>query len=117
MMPIYCYVHPESGERIERNVPISQFKRKIRKDGKTFLLDVGAQQVKPQSTSGWPKVSYAASVHGNQADELRDFCKSRGLVGTTVHNNGDVEFSSRAARKAHCQARGLKDFSGGYGDA
>ena len=61
------------------------------------------------------RISSAAGVHPNQVPDAREHY-SKVHPGIQFHNNGDVQFSSRGARKAFLKAAGMHDNNGGYGD-
>ena len=63
----------------------------------------------------WPIVSDAAGVAPSQVGEARRKFADLGLK-TEVANDGRVVFTSAQHRKEHCEAVGLYDRNGGYGD-
>ena len=88
------------------------YKRNIKKEifcEKKFKT-TGSDRVGPIK-----RVSSAAGVHPQQVAEARDHY-SGVHPGISFHKNGDVEFSSRGARKAFLKAANMRDNNGGYGD-
>ncbi len=69
----------------------------------------------PHAPGNWPLVSDAAGIHPEQIGEFREFDKKAG-VPTDYTPDGRVVFTSRDHRKRYCQAHGIHDKSGGYGD-
>lgn len=65
---------------------------------------------------GWPMVSQNLGCNPKQIKDMRKFLASRG-VPTEFTKEGDCIITSRAHRKAICEARGFFDRNGGYGDA
>lgn len=61
------------------------------------------------------RTSVALGVHPSQVDECREHYRSI-HPGIEFRNNGDVNFTSRGARKAFLKSTGQYDRDGGYGD-
>lgn len=111
------------GEKLERERPggfltlpdgeeaARAFGEELEKDG---LIPRRKASVKRNAK--WPMVSINAGVNPDQVNELRDFWRQHGVTGCDVLPNGDVVWESRSARKRDCEARGLYDRDGGYGD-
>lgn len=74
------------------------------------------QQAKHRYAARWPLRTVLTGVGEHQVQELRDFVRQRDLRGTTVHEDGSVEWSGPKARKAYCKAVGLFDRNAGYSD-
>lgn len=63
-----------------------------------------------------PLISEGCGVMKAQVGEAREAIKRHGIQGAEVHNNGQVRFTSRRARKEFLRMRGLNDQDGMYGD-
>ena len=63
-----------------------------------------------------PLVSEGVGCMKAQVPEMREMLKSRGIQGAHVRDNGQIEFTSRKARKQVMAARGLRDNEAGYSD-
>lgn len=94
------------------NYDEKMYRRNIKKEifGEKKSKTTGGDRVGPIK-----RVSSAAGVHPLQVAEARDHY-SGVHPGISFHQNGDVEFSSRGARKAFLKAANMRDNNGGYGD-
>lgn len=63
-----------------------------------------------------PLISEGCGVMKSQVSETRDAIRQHGIVGAAVHDNGQIRFTSRRARKEFLAMRGLNDSDGGYSD-
>ncbi len=63
-----------------------------------------------------PLISEGCGVMKSQVSETREAIKKHGIQGAAVHNNGQIRFTSRRARKEFLAMRGLVDNQGSYGD-
>ena len=63
-----------------------------------------------------PLISEGCGVMKAQVGETRDAIRLHGIVGASVHDNGQIRFTSRRARKEFLAMRGLHDSQGGYSD-
>ena len=63
-----------------------------------------------------PLISEGCGVMKAQVGETRELIKHHGIQGAAVHNNGQIRFTSRRARKDFLAMRGLVDNEGSYGD-
>lgn len=63
-----------------------------------------------------PLISEGCGVMKSQVKETREVIKLHGIQGAAVHDNGQVRFTSRRARKEFLALRGLNDNDGSYGD-
>lgn len=117
-MPLYCYTTAD-GETVERVFPRDSVPEKVRVGRRTARRDMGREHVcgfvkgsrtpVKQGHSKWPmEPCYASGVNANQAQELRDYLKSRG-VETEVTKDGDPIYTSAAHRKRALKARGMHD--------
>ena len=85
-------------------------KTKARKSDGSFMNVVGAY------SEAKPLVSEGLGCMKSQVPEMRKAIRDRGIVGAHVKDNGQIEFTSRRARKQVGKMRGLHDNDGGYGD-
>lgn len=74
----------------------------------------------PMSTDTYsehdPLISEGCGVMKSQVGEARDMIRQHNIVGASVHDNGQIRFTSRRARKEFLARRGLNDNDGSYGD-
>lgn len=63
-----------------------------------------------------PLISEGCGVMKSQVKETRSLIKRHGIQGAAVHENGQVRFTSRRARKDFLKMRGLIDNEAGYSD-
>ena len=63
-----------------------------------------------------PLISEGCGVMKSQVGSTRDLIKQHGIQGAAVHDNGQIRFTSRRARKEFLALRGLNDQDGGFGD-
>lgn len=63
-----------------------------------------------------PLISEGCGVMKSQVGEAREMIRQHNIQGAAVHDNGQVRFTSRRARKEFLERRGLKDNDGGYSD-
>lgn len=63
-----------------------------------------------------PLISEGCGVMPAQVKEARDAIKKHNIAGAAVHDNGQIRFTSRRARKEFLSMRGLKDLDGGFSD-
>jgi len=63
-----------------------------------------------------PLISEGCGVMKSQVSEARSMIRQHNIVGAAVHDNGQVRFTSRRARKEFLSRRGLIDNEGGYSD-
>lgn len=63
-----------------------------------------------------PLVSDGCGVMKSQVNETRELIRKHGIVGAAVHENGQIRFTSRRARREFLAMRGLRDNDGSYGD-
>jgi putative FmdB family regulatory protein len=118
-MPAYCFKCNECGRKeqvvrliADRNEPVS-----CNDCSSDMSRDLQGEFGGFRNTPGnWPLLSDAMAVHPDQIAEATSANRRNGTnVGYTP--DGRAIFESRAQRKAHCQAYGYHDNSGGYGDA
>lgn len=63
-----------------------------------------------------PLISEGCGVMKTQVKETREAIKLHGIQGAAVHDNGQIRFTSRRARKEFLAMRGLNDQDSGYSD-
>lgn len=63
-----------------------------------------------------PLISEGCGVMKSQVGEAREMIRQHNIQGAAVHDNGQVRFTSRRARKEFLERRKLKDNDGGYSD-
>ena len=111
---VYCEkgkVYKKNGNVISKKEYEKHFK------GRDGVLDiVKAGKMGSQLSSTWPMNSSAAGCHPDQIGEAHAESVRQG-VPTQFTSEGDAIFESRSHRKKYCEANGLFDRSGGYGDA
>lgn len=88
------------------------YKRNIKKE---ILREKKSKTTNAVRVGPIKRVSSAAGVHPMQVAEAREHFATV-HPGISFHSNGDVEFSSRGARKAFLKASNMRDNNGGYGD-
>jgi hypothetical protein len=82
--------------------------KQIMVDGQVAKRSYAAEQAGVPATKGWPIECYASGVHADQADELRQHLRERG-VPTEVTADGDPIYTSAAHRRKALKARGFFD--------
>lgn len=63
-----------------------------------------------------PLISEGCGVMKSQVKETREMIRQHNIQGAAVHDNGQIRFTSRRARKEFLRMRGLVDSDGGYSD-
>ena len=63
-----------------------------------------------------PLISEGCGVMKAQVGETREMIKRHNIQGAAVHDNGQIRFTSRRARKEFLAMRGLNDQDGGFSD-
>lgn len=63
-----------------------------------------------------PLISEGCGVMKSQVGEAREMIRRHGIQGAAVHNNGQIRFTSRRARKEFLALRGLNDQDAGFSD-
>ena len=117
-MPIYCYKCRQCGSVKEVAKPMSRYKSPevCDNDGLIMYRDLQAEQGNVIHRPGtWPMFSDAAGVAQHQIPEAVEHSRKIGIP-TDFTPDGRVIFTSRQHRKRYCEAIGLYDRSGGYGD-
>lgn len=122
-MPTYVYRKP-NGETVELVMRIAEMEERERPDG-TIMID--GEECKRDfsrqrqglggldSTPGWPIASEGLGVHPAQIPEMEKFYRDHG-VPTQHTPDGRPLMRNRAHRRQVCEARGVIDRNGGYGD-
>ena len=115
----YCYICP-CGNKTQKTVPLSQIEPNIlcAECSKIMEIDMVAQHGKTVATPGkWPMESDAAGVHPDQAKELSEHVRVRGVPTEINMETGNPIFTSQAHRKRFCQVTNLYDRNASFGDA
>ena len=63
-----------------------------------------------------PLISEGCGVMKAQVGEAREMIRRHNIQGAAVHDNGQIRFTSRRARKEFLARRGLVDNDGSYSD-
>jgi hypothetical protein len=63
-----------------------------------------------------PLISEGCGVMKSQVGEARDMIRQHNIQGAAVHDNGQIRFTSKGARRDFLKRRGLVDIDGGYSD-
>ena len=63
-----------------------------------------------------PLISEGCGVMKSQVGLTRELIKRHSIQGAAVHNNGQIRFTSKRARKEFLAMRKLVDNDGGYSD-
>jgi hypothetical protein len=63
-----------------------------------------------------PLISEGCGVMKSQVKEARDIARLHSIQGMSVLDSGQIQFTSRKARKEWLSVRGLNDQDGGYSD-
>ena len=87
-----------------------------------FVKDVNPDWLKSPAkvnntyTEHDPLISEGCGVMKAQVGEARAMIRQHNIQGAAVHDNGQIRFTSRRARKEFLSRRGLLDNDGSYGD-
>ena len=76
----------------------------------------GVPMVTTTYTDAKPLISDGMGCMKSQVPELRDTIRRHGIQGARVLSNGQIQFTSRRARREVLRVRGLCDSDGGYSD-
>lgn len=109
-MPVYCFTNARTGDTICRVYPMGSAPSRILEAGRVYERDYRAENASVPATKGWPLECVASGVHPSQAQELRDFYKSRG-VPTEVTPDGNPVYRDARHRRRALKARGFRDRS------
>lgn len=63
-----------------------------------------------------PLISEGCGVMKSQVGDARQMIRQHNIQGAAVHDNGQIRFTSRRARKEFLARRGLVDNEASYGD-
>lgn len=63
-----------------------------------------------------PLISEGCGVMKAQVGDAREMIRRHNIQGAAVHDNGQIRFTSRRARKEFLAMRGLVDNEASYGD-
>ena len=111
-MAIFCYAN-KSGRVVDREFSVGKAPVRVIQDGEFFKRSYAAEQQSGPSLKGWPIECFASGVHSEQAQELRDFFRERG-VPTEVTKDGDPVYRDARHRKRALAIRGLHDRNSFY---
>ena len=117
-MPLYCYTCSVCGATREVQKPMAQSQslELCNVDASVMHRDLCAEQGGYAHKPGaWPLLSDAAGVAEHQVPEAVEHSRRIGIP-TDFTPDGRAIFTSRQHRKKYCEAIGLYDRSGGYGD-
>jgi hypothetical protein len=107
-MPTYCY-EDQDGQVIERWFRMGEAPQEIKLDGGAVAnRSYRAERPNVPCEKGWPLECIASGVHPDQAQELRDHLRGRG-VPTEVSRDGNPIYRNAQHRKRALKARGLYD--------
>ncbi len=107
-MPTYCYETPD-GKIIERFFHMGEAPQSVEvEEGVIANRSYRAERPNIPHAQGWPIECYASGVHPDQAQELRDHLKGRG-VPTEVSRDGNPIYTNAQHRKRALKVRGLHD--------
>lgn len=110
-MPVYCYV-TKSGKVFDRVFAIGQAPKTIMVDKNTpARRSFQHENASVQPTAGWPLTCLASGVNANQAGELRELLKRKG-VPTDVTPDGDPIYRDARHRRKALKVRGFVDKQG-----
>lgn len=112
-MPVYCYTNTKTGETIERVYPAAQMRRRIRHQGRVYVLDMVAQHAGHKKISGhlWPKESWSVGVYPNEVEKALESDRKLGVPCRINPETGGRIFESNAHRKKWMKAWGVRDNS------
>ncbi|MDO8303434.1 MAG: hypothetical protein Q7T18_09350 [Sedimentisphaerales bacterium] len=122
-MPIYCFRRADNHELVELAMSIAELDRRqkpsgqiVLDDGTAAFRDLMAEHGGRRHTPGnWPMCSDAAGVAAHQVGEAVAHSRQIGIP-TDFTEDGRAIFTSPGHRKRYCEAIGLYDRNGGYGD-
>lgn len=119
-MAIYEF-QTDDGNVVEVMMSFAEFDKRV-KDGHITLEDgrtakqYWGNSVMKTLPANYPMVCTAAGVHPGQIKEHTEHLRRMGC-GYVEHNkDGDVIFQDKKQRKKVCEALGLYDRNGSYGD-
>ena len=122
-MPIYCFLHKESGDRREYAWTISEMESRCSnmtytdESGMVWLRDFATEQGEVESNcANWPMKSDAAGVHPDQIGEARKESQRFGVPTDFDKKTGQAIFNNRSHRAKYLKSKGYFDRNGGYGD-
>ena len=123
-MPTYCFIRADNRQPIELVMTAAELQKRQSKegwikldDGALAFRDLRAEHAGAKHCPGnWPMESDAAGVDPSQVKEAAQHAKSLGIPTEFNPQTGNPVFTSRSHRKKYCEAVGLYDRNGGYGD-
>jgi len=117
-MPNYCFKCPGCGRLETFSLAIEDRNHPIRCPdcGQVLKRDLQGEHGAFRNTPGnWPLYSDAAGVNPDQIPEAVAEARRCG-VPTDFTSDGCAIFTDPAHRRRYCEAHGLYDRNGGYGD-
>jgi hypothetical protein len=120
-MPMYEF-RCDDGEIVELFLSFAEHDRRVKNDtiklddGRTAKTYWGSMALTSTVPANYPMVSSAAGVHPGQIKEHMAHLKSLGCGQVNHTKDGDIIFQDKAQRKKVCEALGLYDRNGSYGD-
>lgn len=108
-MPTYCYKTDDGSVKQQLVYPIGKAPKEVKvHGGRVAKRDYAAESVGVPSTKGWPIECYGSGVNANQAGELRDHLKEKG-VPTEISKDGNPIYRNARHRRRALKVRGLVD--------
>lgn len=118
-MPVYCFKCPGCGSQKEVVRPIRDRALPELCDVDAMVMHRDVEQemggIHTTPPGNWPLLSDAAGVQPDQIPEAMEHARKVGIP-TDFTPDGRAIFTDRGHRKRYCEAIGLYDRSGGYGD-
>ena len=120
-MPVYEF-KTDDGEIVELQMPFAEFDRRVKngviklEDGRKATSYFNPGSAISTVPANYPMVSSAAGVHPAQVKEHMEHLRKMGCGQVNHTKDGDIIFESKGQRKKVCEALGLFDRNGSYGD-
>lgn len=112
----YCYVC-ECGKKLVEVLPLTKAGfRPMCSCGAKMERDFTAERPGGHNPACWPMWSDAGGCHPDQIKEYRGALNQAGVDADFRSSDGAIKWESSAHRKRCCEALGLHDRNGGYGD-
>ncbi len=120
-MPMYEFKRP-SGEVVSLMLSFAEFDRRVKDgkivldDGETATYDWDQHSFISTVPANYPMVCTAAGVHPADIKAHMEHLRQMGCGQVNHTSDGDLIFESKGQRKKVCEALGLFDRNGSYGD-
>ena len=116
-MPTYCFTTADGTVTVERRFRMRSIPQSVGIGyGRTAFRDIRAEHCGFVNTPGnYPMESDAAGVGASQVKEAEAHSRAIG-ISTHFTSDGAAIFTSSMHRKRYCEAVGLFDRNGGYGE-